>query len=66
MLMFVFMSGAAVIFITFSEIGLDLQSDTFNLVLEKKKTGDARYTKGGVIVHCFKVTVHCCILCDAT
>ena len=28
--------------------------------------GDARYTKWGAIVHCFKVTVHCCVLCDAT
>ena len=28
--------------------------------------GDVRYTKLGAIVHCFIVTVHCCVLCDAT
>ena len=28
--------------------------------------GDARYTKRGAIVHCFIVTVYCCVLCDAS
>ena len=29
-------------------------------------SGDVQWTKWGAIVHCFVVTVYCCVLCDAT
>ena len=44
--------------------GTIITEEEYNQLLEH--SGDARYTKCGAIVHCFIVTVHCCVLCDAT
>ena len=40
--------------------------NTLSQETNTQKQDDVRYTKRCAILHCFIVTVHCCVLCEAT